>query len=148
MRFYGIDYLQMQSNINDYLKYIVIFSSLFILIVVFSLYMRHRLQTKYRDLTIIAFLFLLFISGVQYADYTDSQNIHSQSSQMVNFIRLLSQKKGVNVNSIFSSSIQLSDGIIVKINDFYYRVNLSLDQKTYSLVEVSLVTPDIEIVKN
>ncbi|HHL0120424.1 DUF3290 domain-containing protein [Klebsiella variicola] len=148
MKFYGIDYLQMQSNINDYLKYIVIFSALFILIVVFSLYMRHRLQTKYRDLTIIAFLFLLFISGVQYADYTDSQNIHSQSSQMVNFIRLLSQKKGVNVNSIFSSSIQLSDGIIVKINDFYYRVNLSLDQKTYSLVEVSLVTPDIEIVKN
>lgn len=148
MRFYGIDYLQMQSNINDYLKYIVIFSALFILVVVFSLYMRHRLQTKYRDLTIIAFLFLLFISGVQYADYTDSQNIHSQSSQMVNFIRLLSQKKGVNVNSIFSSSIQLSDGIIVKINDFYYRVNLSLDQKTYSLVEVSLVTPDIEIVKN
>jgi uncharacterized membrane protein YbjE (DUF340 family) len=148
MRFYGIDYLQMQSNINDYLKYIVIFSALFILIVVFSLYMRHRLQTKYRDLTIIAFLFLLFISGVQYADYTDSQNIHSQSSQMVNFIRLLSQKKGVNVNSIFTSSIQLSDGIIVKINDFYYRVNLSLDQKTYSLVEVSLVTPDIEIVKN
>lgn len=147
MRFYGIDYLQMQSNINDYLKYIVIFSALFILIVVFSLYMRHRLQTKYRDLTIIAFLFLLFISGVQYADYTDSQNIHSQSSQMVNFIRLLSQKKGVNVNSIFSNSIQLSDGIIVKINGFYYRVNLSLDQKTYSLVEVSLVTPDIEIVK-
>jgi hypothetical protein len=39
MRFYNIDYLQMQSNINDYLKYIVIFSSLFILIVVFSLYM-------------------------------------------------------------------------------------------------------------
>ncbi len=46
MKFYSIDYLQMQSNINDYLKYIVIFSTLFILIVVFSLYMRHRLQTK------------------------------------------------------------------------------------------------------
>lgn len=148
MRFYGIDYLQMQSSINDYLKYIIIFSALFILIVVFSLYMRHRLQTKYRDLTIIVFLFLLFISGVQYADYTDSQNIHSQSSQMVNFIRLLSQEKGVSVNSIFSSSIQLSDGIIVKVNDFYYRVNLSPDQKTYNLTEVSLVTPDIEIMKN
>ncbi len=145
MRFYGIDYLQMQSSINDYLKYIVIFSGLFILLVVFSLYMRHRLQTKYRDLTIIVFLFLLFTSGFQYADYTDSQNIHSQSSQMVNFIRFLSQEKGVSVNSIFSNSIQLSDGIIVKINDFYYRVNLSPDQKTYSLAEVSLVTPDIEI---
>ncbi|MFJ5982919.1 DUF3290 domain-containing protein [Enterobacter cancerogenus] len=148
MKFYSIDYLQTQSNINDYLKYIVIFSTLFILIVAFSLYMRHRLQTKYRDLTIIAFLFLLFISGVQYADYTDSQNIHSQSSQLVNFIRLLSQKKDVSVNDIFSSSLQLSDGIVVKISDVFYRVNLSSDQKTYNLVAVSLVNPEIEIIKN
>lgn len=133
MRFYGIAYLQTQSNINDYLKYIIIFSALFILIVVFSLYMRHRLQTKYRDLTIIVFLFLLFISGVQYADYTDSQNIHSQSSQMVNFVRLLSHEKNVSMDSIFSSSVQLSDGIIVKINDVYYRVNLSPDQKNIQL---------------
>ncbi|EKZ6372291.1 DUF3290 domain-containing protein [Klebsiella aerogenes] len=148
MTFYGIKYLQMQSSINDFLKYFIIFSALFILIVAFSLYMRHRLQTKYRDLTIIAFLFLIFISGVQYEDYIDSQNIHSQSSQMVGFIKVLSQTKGVDINSIFSSSVQLSDGIIVKINNFYYRVNLSLDQKTYSLVDVSLVTPDIEILKN
>lgn len=148
MRFYSIEYLQMQSSINDYLKYIVIFSTLFILIVAFSLYMRHRLKTKYRDLTIIAFLFLLFISGVQYADYTDSQNAHSQSSQMVNFIRSLSQKKDVSINSIFPNSVQLSDGIIVKISDSFYRVNLSPDQTTYSLVEVSLVNPEIEIIKN
>lgn len=148
MKFYGIDYLQTQSNINDYLKYIIIFSALFILIVFFSLYMRHRLQTKYRDLTIIVFLFLLFISGVQYADYTDSQNIHSQSSQMVSFVKLLSKEKEVGMDSIFSNSVQLSDGIIVKINDLYYRVNLSPDQKTYSLVEVSLVNPGIEIIKN
>ncbi|MEF3110434.1 DUF3290 domain-containing protein [Raoultella sp. WB_B2P2-3] len=148
MKFYGINYLQMQSNINDYLKYIIIFSTLFILIVVFSLYMRHRLQTKYRDLTIIAFLFLLFISGVQYADYTDSQNVHSQSSQMVNFVRLLSKEKDVSVNSIFPSSVQLSDGVIVKINDSYYRINLSVDQKTYRLVEVSLINPEMEIIRN
>ncbi|WP_312740085.1 DUF3290 domain-containing protein [Cedecea neteri] len=148
MRFYGIDYLQTQSNINDYLKYIIIFSALFILIVFFSLYMRHRLQTKYRDLTIIVFLFLLFISGVQYADYTDSHNIHSQSSQMVSFVKLLSKDKEVGIDSIFSNSVQLSDGIIIKINDLYYRVNLSPDQKTYSLVEVSLVNPGIEIIKN
>lgn len=147
MTFYGIDYLQAQSNINDFFKYIIIFSTLFILIVAFSLYMRHRLQTKYRDLTIIAFLFLLFISGVQYADYTDSQNIHSKSSQMVNFVRLLEKEKGVDINSIFSNSVQLSDGVIVRVDSAYYRVNLSSDQKTYSLVEVSLINPDIEVIK-
>ncbi|QBR48579.1 DUF3290 domain-containing protein [Erwinia sp. QL-Z3] len=148
MKFYGIDYLQTQSNINDFLKYIIIFSALFVLIVVFSLYMRHRLQTKYRDLTIIAFLFLLFISGVQYADYTNSQNIHSQSSQMVNFVRLLSKREGVSVKSIFSSSVQLSDGVIVKINDYYYRVNLSPDQNTYSLAKVGLISTEIVTIKN
>jgi len=148
MTFYGINYLQTQSNLNDYLKYIIIFSTLFVLIVVFSLYMRHRLQTKYRDLTIIAFLFLLFISGVQYADYTNSQNIHSQSSQMVNFVRLLSKEKNVSINSIFSSSVQLSDGVIVKVNDCYYRINLSADQNTYTLVETWLINPEITIIKN
>lgn len=148
MIFYGIDYLQTQSSINDYLKYIIIFSALFTLIVVFSLYMRHRLQTKYRDLTIIAFLFLLLTSGVQYADYTNSQNIHSQSSQMVSFVHLLSKDKNVSVNSIFSSSVQLSDGVIVKVSNIYYRVNLSSDLKTYELAEVSLLNPEVKIIKN
>ncbi|BBG59145.1 DUF3290 family protein [Providencia rustigianii] len=147
MIFYGINYLQEQSNLNDYLKYIIIFSTLFVLIVVFSLYMRHRLQTKYRDLTIMAFLFLLFISGVQYSDYTNSQNIHSQSSRMVNFVKLLSKEKDVDVNSIFSSSIQLSDGVIIKVNNIYYRVSLSPDQNTYSLVEAKLTNPDTIIIK-
>ncbi|HHR6130116.1 TPA: DUF3290 domain-containing protein [Providencia alcalifaciens] len=147
MNFYGIDYLQAQSNINDYLKYIIIFGALFALIVFFILYMRHRLQTKYRDLTIIAFLFLLFISGIQYQDYTDSQNIHSKSSQMVNFVRLLSKEKGVDINSIFSNSVQLSDGIIIKIDDRYYRIHLSLDQQTYSLEKVWLTNPEIKIIK-
>ncbi|MEX9947816.1 DUF3290 domain-containing protein [Providencia sp. wls1914] len=147
MNFYGIDYLQAQSNINDYLKYIVIFGTLFALIIFFILYMRHRLQTKYRDLTIIAFLFLLFISGIQYQDYTDSQNIHSKSSQMVNFVRLLSKEKGVDINSIFSNSVQLSDGIIIKIDDRYYRLHLSLDQQTYSLEKVWLTNPEIKIIK-
>ncbi|MTB67144.1 DUF3290 family protein [Providencia sp. wls1943] len=147
MNFYGIDYLQAQSNINDYLKYIVIFGTLFALIIFFILYMRHRLQTKYRDLTIIAFLFLLFISGIQYQDYTDSQNIHSKSSQMVNFVRLLSKEKGVDINSIFSNSVQLSDGIIIKVDDRYYRIHLSLDQQTYSLEKVWLTNPEIKIIK-
>ena len=148
MKFYGINYLQTQSSLNDLFKYIIIFSTLFILIIAFSLYMRHRLQTKYRDLTIIAFLFLIFISGVQYADYTNSQNIHSQSSQMVNFVRLLAKEKNVSINSIFSSSVQLSDGVIIKVNNNYYRVNLSADQNTYSLTEVWLTNPDVTITRS
>ncbi|NRE02688.1 hypothetical protein DBN73_08045 [Enterococcus faecalis] len=52
MNFYGINFLENQSNINDYLKYFLIFGSLVLLILVFSLYLRHRINTKYRDLSI------------------------------------------------------------------------------------------------
>ncbi|WP_312463954.1 MULTISPECIES: DUF3290 domain-containing protein [Pantoea] len=147
MKFYGIEYLQAQSNLNDFFKYIVIFSALTVLIVVFSLYMRHRLQTKYRDLTIITFLFLLFISGLQYSDYTNSQNKHSQSSQMVNFVKTLSKDKNVSINSVFSNSVQLSDGIIIKVHNNYFRVSLSADQSSYYLVQVWLTTADVNILE-
>ncbi|GAA0489613.1 MULTISPECIES: DUF3290 domain-containing protein [Tatumella] len=147
MNFYGIEYLQAQSALSDYLKYLLIFSTLSVLIVVFILYMRHRLQTKYRDLTIIAFLFLIFISGVQYADYTNSENIHSQSSQMVNLVRLLAKEKNVSVNDVFSDSVQLSDGVIIKIDNKYYRVNLNADLNSYSLTETWLTNPTVNIIK-
>lgn len=147
MKFYGIEYLQAQSNLNDFFKYIVIFSALTVLIVVFSLYMRHRLQTKYRDLTIITFLFLLFISGLQYSDYTNSQNKHSQSSQMVNFVKTLSKDKNVSINSVFSNSVQLSDGIIIKVYNNYFRVSLSADQSSYYLVQVWLTTANVNIIE-
>ncbi|MBS0910645.1 DUF3290 domain-containing protein [Tatumella sp. JGM118] len=147
MTFYGIEYLQVQSGINDYLKYIVIFSALSLLIIFFILYMHHRLQTKYRDLTIIVFLFLIFISGVQYEDYSNSQNLHSASSQMVSFVKQLAKENNVNENDVFSSSIQLTDGVVVKIKDNYYVVNLSPDQNTYRLVSVGLINPKITIKK-
>ena len=60
MTFYGIHYLEAQSNITDYLKYFMIFGSLIVLVIFFSLYLRHRIQTKYRDLSIIFLLLLLF----------------------------------------------------------------------------------------
>ena len=80
-----------QSNINDYLKYFLILGSLVLLILVFSLYLRHRINTKYRDLSIIFSLTLLFALGVQYSDYQTNQTKHSQSSQMVNFVKGLAK---------------------------------------------------------
>jgi len=67
---------------------------------------------------------------------------------MVNFVRLLSEREGVSIKSIFSSSVQLSDGVIVKINDYYYRVNLSPDQNTYSLAKIGLISTEIVTIKN
>ena len=147
MNFYGINFLENQSNINDYLKYFLIFGSLVLLILVFSLYLRHRINTKYRDLSIIFSLTLLFALGVQYSDYQMNQTKHSQSSQMVNFVKGLAKQENIDANELYASATQFSDGIIVKINEKFYKVSLSNDQNSYTLTETYLINDNISYTK-
>lgn len=147
MNFYGIDFLENQSNINDYLKYFLIFGSLVLLILVFSLHLRHRINTKYRDLSIIFFLTLMFALGVQYSDYQMNETKHSQSSQMVNFIKGLAKQENKNPAEIYANSTQFLDGIIIKMNDKFYKVSLSSDQNSFTLTEVYLINDDITYTK-
>lgn len=147
MNFYGIEFLENQSSLNDYIKYFLIFSSLILLILVFSLYLRHRINTKYRDLSIIFFLILMFTLGAQYSDYEMNQTKHSQSSQMVNFINGLAKQNNLDTNEVYANATQFSDGIVVKLNDKFYKVNLSSDQNSYTLTETYLINDNIVYIK-
>jgi len=147
MNFYGINYLKSQSDINDYLRYFLIFGSLFLLVIVFVLYLRHRIKTKYRDLSIIFFMLLIFASGVQYSDYQSNQAKHTQSSQMVNLVQNLAKEKKVDESDIFVNSTQLVDGIMIKIKKNYFRVNLSSDQSSFTLKKAYLLNYSIVLNK-
>ena len=147
MNFYGIEYLKSQSNLNDYLKYFFIFALLIGLVIVFSFYVRHQIQTKYRELSIIIFLSLLFVLGVQYSNYQLNQNQHSRSSQMVHFVEQVAQEKKVSPEKVYVNGTQLADGTIVKIDEVFYKMSLSTDQQSYTLQETYLLTPTIEIIK-
>ena len=147
MNFYGIEYLKSQSNLNDYLKYFFIFALLIGLVIVFSFYVRHQIQTKYRELSIIIFLSLLFVLGVQYSNYQLNKNQHSQSSQMVHFVEQVAQEKKVSPEKVYVNGTQLADGTIVKIDEVFYKMSLSTDQQSYTLQETYLLTPTIEIIK-
>ncbi|EMW5404120.1 DUF3290 domain-containing protein [Enterococcus faecalis] len=147
MNFYGINYLESQSDINDYLRYFLIFGSLFLLVIVFILYLRHRIKTKYRDLSIIFLLLLIFSSGVQYSDYQSNQAKHTQSSQMVNLVQNLAKEKKIDESDIFVNSTQLVDGIMIKIKKNYFRVNLSSDQSSFTLEKAYLINQNIVLNK-
>ena len=147
MNFYGINYLESQSDINDYLRYFLIFGSLFLLVIVFILYLRHRIKTEYRDLSIIFLLLLIFASGVQYSDYQSNQAKHTQSSQMVNLVQNLAKEKKIDESDIFVNSTQLVDGIMIKIKKNYFRVNLSSDQSSFTLEKAYLINQNIVLNK-
>lgn len=136
-------HLESQANFNDYIKYVLIFGSLFILVIVFVRYLKHRIQTKYRDLSIIFLLVLIFALGVQYSDYQTNQAKQSQSSQMVAFIKSVAKERGVDQKEIFVNGTQLNDGVLLKIKDQYYRVNLALDQGSYTLIRAHVLSEKI-----
>lgn len=146
MNFYDISFLKTQAGLTDYLWYIFIFGSLILLIVVFSLYLKHRIKTKYRDLSLIFFLFLILSLGIQYSNYQVNQSRHSQSSQMVNFVEQFADNMKVEQKDILVSSTQLTDGIIVKVKDDFYTINLNADQQSYTITETHLLNNKINII--
>ncbi|GEK35685.1 DUF3290 domain-containing protein [Kurthia sibirica] len=147
MDFYGTDYLNSQSAFKDYLKYILIFSALIFLIIVFSLYIRRKMDTKYRDLSIILFLILLFLSGLQYNNYTQNENKHTQSTQMLSILEQVAATYGVDLDSLYVNSPSLNDEVIIKMDNHYYLLVLSSTQQSFTLEETFLAHSKINIIK-
>ena len=64
MSFFTYFYLENKMYFHDYLKYIVIFITLGTLLLASTLYLRHRIESKYRDLSIISLLLIILLLGI------------------------------------------------------------------------------------
>ena len=95
MKFFSLFYLENHMYFDDYLKYVLIFAALVILLLAVSQYLRHRIDTKYRDLSIIALLLLILICGTQYLSYSERQNFAADTSRMVGFLDALIENQKV-----------------------------------------------------
>ena len=145
MEFYTFDYLVNQSQSNNYLKYSLIFCILLFLAFVIIKYMRNRIQTKYRDLSLILFLSLVFIIGVQFTNYSLGQSSISQSGQMVHFITQVAINEDTETKEISVNSTSLTDEMVIKLKNEYYQVDFNSDFSAYSLMKVHIVDSDIKI---
>lgn len=145
MEFYTFDYLVNQSQSNNYLKYSLIFCILLFLAFVIIKYMRNRIQTKYRDLSLILFLSLVFIIGVQFTNYSQGQSSISQSGQMVHFITQVAINEDTETKEISVNSTSLTDEMVIKLKNECYQVGFNSDFSAYSLMKVHIVDSDIKI---
>ena len=68
MDLFGIEFLKEHTGLIDYIWYILIFGLLIILLFVFGLALKHRMKTKYRELSLIVLLLLMFSLGIQYSN--------------------------------------------------------------------------------
>ena len=133
-------------HFQGYLKYVVIFISLCALLFVTVLYLRHQLETKYRDLSIIFLLLIIFLFGVQYSQYEQNQVYANDTSRMVTFLTSVKESQQVAAEEIRVNSRSLSNGMILNIRDKYYEVHFNNDFTAYNLLPIHLVNPNINVI--
>ena len=147
MTFYTISYLSNHQHMNQLFNYVAIIIFALLIAVMTLLYLRHRLITRYRDLGIIFFLLLLLFIGFQVTDMEKSTTQQSQTTQMIPFIKAVARDHNVSPQKVVVNSTNLTDGILVRIEDRDYRVNLSQKGDNYTLTRAHVVNHQVNLMK-
>jgi len=147
LTFYTISYLSNHQHMNQLFNYVAIIIFALLIAVMTLLYLRHRLITHYRDLGIIFFLLLLLFIGFQVTDMEKSTTQQSQTTQMIPFIKAVARDHNVSPQKVVVNSTTLTDGILVRIEDRDYRVNLSQTGDNYTLTRAHVVNHQVNLMK-
>ncbi len=111
------------------------------------LYLCDRFNTRYRDLGIIALLFLLMFVGTQYEKYTQINMQKSQATQIIPFIKSVARDENVKTSDMLVNSTTLTDGMIVRIDskNVDYQLNLNEDRNTYTLTQAHVIDHRVDV---
>lgn len=141
MTFYTLKFIQNNQDANKTVWYILMIIATIAMVLFAVLYLRNRFTTRYRDLGIIALLFLLLFVGTRYEKYVQTNAQKSQSVQIVPFIKSVAKDFNVKNSDVMVNSTTLQDGIIVRIkpNKEDYQLNLNTDNNSYTLKRAHVI---------
>lgn len=147
MTFYTLKYIEQNQNTSKTILYVLIAIAALTMIAFTALYLRHRFDTRYRDLGIIALLFLLLFLGTQYEKYVQTNLVKSQSEQIVPFIRSVAKDHNVPTSDVMVNSTKLHDGLIVRLNseNVDYQLSLNDDNNSYSLKQAHVINHQVNV---
>jgi hypothetical protein len=147
MTFYTLKYIERNQNTSKTILYALIAIAALTLIAFTVLYLRHRFDTRYRDLGIIALLFLLLFVGTQYEKYVQTNLVESRSEQIAPFIKSIAKDYQVANSDVLVNSTTLENGIIVRIDskDKDYQLELNNDNNSYSLKKAHVINHEVDI---
>lgn len=147
MTFYTLNYIQNNQNKDRAIFYILMLVAASAMIIFTVLYLRDRFNTRYRDLGIIALLFLLMFVGTQYEKYTQINMQKSQATQIIPFIKSVARDENVKTSDVLVNSTTLTDGMIVRIDskNVDYQLNLNEDRNTYTLTQAHVIDHRVDV---
>lgn len=122
---------------------LVRFGILIVLLVILLLtslyYMRNKVKTRLRDLSIGLVILIAILLGINVQEYLQSDKANSQSQVLVKFMTSISIDNDVPVDEIMVNSTTLQDGIIVRFNEKNYTVHLNDDNNSYTLERTHVI---------
>lgn len=145
IEFYTYAYLVQQGDLSSLVKYAFIGITLIILLGVGIKAASSKFDSKYRDLTIILLLFVIFGIGTQIEDYSRSIDDQQNSSRAVAFINKIADNMGVDRKSVAMNSMRLRNGMIIRLDNVYYEVSFTNNMEAYALRRVKMLNDDIVI---
>lgn len=147
MTFYSVDYLTKNNNLSDTIG-LYLMAIVFVLMAIGAFAsIRHRLTTKYRDLSMIALLLFLFLAGARYTDYEQAKTNESHITQMASFAKQVAKTQHVKTSALYFNQTTVSDGMLVRVNQHFYRMTISLDQQSYTLDRAYLINTKVNYIK-
>lgn len=147
MTFYTIKYIQENQKNDRTIFYVLMFVAAIAMIIFTLLYLHNRFATRYRDLGIIALLFLLLVTGAQYEKYMQINAQKSQAAQIIPFLKSVARDNNVKNSDVMANATTLQDGMIVRIDskNIDYQLNLNDDNNSYTLTQAHVIDHKVEV---
>lgn len=145
MNFYTLDYIIEHQSTNMIIRSTFIILLLAVVIITGFRFMRDRMKTRLRDISIGIAVFTFILLGIHVETYTKNHKDFSQSHVLVKFIESVATDTHVSPKEILVNSTTLKDGIIVRYNEEDYTVHLNNDNNSYTLQRTHVIDHNVYI---
>ena len=145
MNFYTLDYITKTQSTGLIIRSAVIIVLLAIVILTSFKFMKDRMKTRLRDISIGIVVLTFILLGIQVEHYTQNNRDFSQSHVLLKFIESVATDYNVSPYNVLVNSTTLKDGIIVRYNDEDYTVHLNADNNSYTLERTHIINHNVYV---
>lgn len=145
MNFYTLDYITKTQSTGLIIRSAVIIVLLAIVILTSFKFMKDRMKTRLRDISIGIVVLTFILLGIQVEHYTQNNRDFSQSHVLLKFIESVATDYNVSPYNVLVNSTTLKDGIIVRYNGEDYTVHLNSDNNSYTLERTHIINHNVYV---
>jgi len=145
MNFYTLDYITRTQSTGLIVRSAIIIVLLAVVILTSFKFMKDRMKTRLRDISIGIVVLTFILLGIQVEHYTQNNRNFSQSHVLLKFIESVATDYNVSPYNVMVNSTTLKDGIIVRYNDEDYTVHLNADNNSYTLERTHIINHNVYV---